>query len=265
MKRTFKACAAALAAVTLICSTSSAVYADRIKTVDGLSYRYSESGEQKGLYTGWTKTSKGKRYYKNGVMYKNRYIKTKKGRRYYAGYDGYIVTGWYRMNGKWHYFGTDGAETVRDISVGGYTYSFSSSGEWDGISGLDNGTAMYAIGQKMSESIYGGIYNDGGIITVLATDVDAARKTINELYPENIEFIVRPCRFTYKYLTEVWQKINDSRSKFGVTAVIDRKNNLVVLTADDPGAVRTEEFTDFISENGFESCVAPVEDLDEDD
>lgn len=42
--------------------------ADSLKTVDKLLYRYSDSGENLGKYTGWAKSAKGKRYYyKNGV------------------------------------------------------------------------------------------------------------------------------------------------------------------------------------------------------
>ena len=261
MRKIIRLTAAALAAVTAMSCASVGAYADKIRKVDGLSYLYSDSGESKGLYTGWTKSSKGKRYYKNGVMYTNRYIKTRKGKRYYADWNGYIVTGWYRMNGKWHWFGTDGAETVDDITVGGKTYSFSSSGEWDGIGGHDISEAKTAVEKEMSEDIYGGIYNDGGIITVRATDVDAARRTIDVLYPESIDIIVRPCRFTYKYLSDVKQKIMDNYERFGVAATIDLKNNVITVAGDD----RKKEFRDFLSENGFDYCVATSDAIDEDD
>ena len=260
MKKTMKLAAAALAAMAAMTCTAVTASADTIKTFNGLRYLYSDSGKEKGLYTGWTKTAKGKRYYKNGVMYKNKYIKTKKGKRYYAGYDGYIVTGWYRIDGKWHWFGVDGVEAVDDVYVGGSTYHFSSSGEWDGIGGLDIGTTKTAVEKKISEDIYGGIYNDEGIITVRATDVDAARKTINELYPESIGIIIRPCRYTYKYLSEVKKKIMDNYEKFGVSATIDLKNNVVTIAGDD----RNKEFRDFLSETGYDHCVS-VSDEDEDD
>lgn len=261
MKKTIKLTAAALAAVTAMSCASFGAYADRIKKVDGLSYLYSDSGESKGLYTGWSRSSKGKRYYKKGVMYKDRYIKTKKGKRYYADWNGYIVTGWYRMNGKWHWFGKDGVEAVGDITVGGATYSFSPDGEWDGLGGLDISMAKAAVEKKMPKEIYGGIYNDEGIITVRATDVDAARKTIDELYPESIGIIVRSCRFTYKYLSEVQQKIMDNYERFDVAAVINLKENIITLAGDD----RSEEFRKYLKDNGFDYCVATTDDIDEDD
>ena len=115
MKKSFKLIAAALAAITAMSCTSATAFADKLKTVDGVTYRYSDSGEQISKYTGWAKTSKGKRYYKNGVMYKNKWIKTKSGKYYYAGSDGYMRTGWARVTrGK-----------------GFYSY-FDKNGVWDG-------------------------------------------------------------------------------------------------------------------------------------
>ena len=75
----FKALAAALAAVTALSCASVTAFADRLKTVDGVTYRYSDSGEAKGKYTGWAKTSKGRYYYKDGVKVRNTWIKNKKG------------------------------------------------------------------------------------------------------------------------------------------------------------------------------------------
>ena len=111
MKKSFKLIAAALAAITAMSCTSATAFADKLKTVDGVTYRYSDSGEQVGKYTGWAKTSKGKRYYKNGVMYKNKWIKTKSGKYYYAGSDGYMRTGWARVTrgkGLYSYFDKNG-------------------------------------------------------------------------------------------------------------------------------------------------------------
>lgn len=93
----FKTMAASLAAVAAMSCTSLTAFADKIKTIDGVSYRYSDSGEKIGKFSGWAKTSKGRRYYKNGVMYKNKWIKTKSGKYYYAGADGYMRTGWAKV------------------------------------------------------------------------------------------------------------------------------------------------------------------------
>ena len=111
MKKTLKTAAAVLAAVTAMSCTGLSAYADKLRTVDGVTYRYSDSGEQKGKYTGWSKTSKGKRYYKKGVMYTNKWLKTKNGKYYYAGSDGYMRTGWAKVTrgkGNFSFFDKNG-------------------------------------------------------------------------------------------------------------------------------------------------------------
>ena len=98
MKISFKLTAAALAAITAMSCASLTSFADKLKTVDGVMYRYSDTGKVKGIYTGFAKTSKGRRYYKNGVPYKSKHFKTKSGKRYLTDENGYIVTGWKKIN-----------------------------------------------------------------------------------------------------------------------------------------------------------------------
>ena len=115
MKKTLRILSAALAAITVMSCASVPAFADKLKTVDGVTYRYSDSSQQVGKYTGWAKTSKGKRYYKNGIVYKNKWIKTKAGKYYYAGSDGYMRTGWAKVS----------------VGKGNYSY-FDKNGIWDG-------------------------------------------------------------------------------------------------------------------------------------
>lgn len=60
-------------------------------TINGIRYEFDKNGVCEGKYTGWVTNSKGKRYYKKGVLIKNKWIKLKNGERVYAGRDGYIV------------------------------------------------------------------------------------------------------------------------------------------------------------------------------
>ncbi|MBQ8614010.1 MAG: hypothetical protein IJ416_07335 [Ruminiclostridium sp.] len=60
-------------------------------TINGIRYEFDKNGVCEGKYTGWVTNSKGKRYYKKGVLIKNKWIKLKNGERVYAGKDGYIV------------------------------------------------------------------------------------------------------------------------------------------------------------------------------
>ena len=133
MKKSIKLIAATLATLTAMSCTSATAFADKLKSVDGVTYRYSDSGEQVGKYTGWATTSKGRLYYKNGLMLKKTWLKTKSGKRYYAGSDGYIVTGWKEFKNGWHWFDSKGVEATGIVIIDGNEYSFSSSGVWDGI------------------------------------------------------------------------------------------------------------------------------------
>lgn len=62
----------------------------RSTVIDGIRYQFDKNGVCHGKYTGWTKSTRGRRYYKDCVMITNKWIKTKSGQRYYAGADGYI-------------------------------------------------------------------------------------------------------------------------------------------------------------------------------
>ncbi len=76
--------------------------------INGLRYKFTSDGVCHGKYTGWTKSATGRRYYKNGVMITEKWIKTKSGKRYYADNDGYMRTGWARVDGKICFFDEKG-------------------------------------------------------------------------------------------------------------------------------------------------------------
>ena len=78
------------------------------RTINGIRYVFNKYGQCQGKYTGWSKSANGRRYYKNGVMLKERWIKTKSGKKYYAGEDGYMRTGWARVDGKTCFFDEKG-------------------------------------------------------------------------------------------------------------------------------------------------------------
>ena len=109
MKKMLKLIAAALAAITALSCASVAAFADKLKTVDGVTYRYSDSGEVKGKYTGWAKTSKGRVYYKNGVKLKKCWLKVNGKRAYYLKSNGLMAVGDVEFkNGRTYHFEADG-------------------------------------------------------------------------------------------------------------------------------------------------------------
>lgn len=77
-------------------------------TISGTRYKFDKNGVYKGKYTGWTKSSKGRRYYKDGKLIKSKWIKNKYGERYYVDKNGYSVTGRAVINGELCYFDKNG-------------------------------------------------------------------------------------------------------------------------------------------------------------
>lgn len=67
-------------------------FATKSCVINGIRYKFSSDGVCQGKYTGWTKSSSGRRYWKNGIVLKNKWLKTSAGKYYYAGSDGYIET-----------------------------------------------------------------------------------------------------------------------------------------------------------------------------
>lgn len=77
--------------------------------IGGIRCKFGKDGVCQGKYTGYTKSSKGKRCWKNGELIKNGWIRVKGERKYYAGSDGYFLTGTREINGKKYNFAEDGA------------------------------------------------------------------------------------------------------------------------------------------------------------
>lgn len=77
--------------------------------IDGIRYKFDQSGVCQGKFTGITKSDKGRRYWKDGTPVKNKWIRVKGERKYYAGADGYFVTGTREINGKEYAFAGNGA------------------------------------------------------------------------------------------------------------------------------------------------------------
>lgn len=130
--------AAAAAAVLTVSCTTANVSADTLEERDGLKYRISESGEDLGLYSGWTARG-GKRYYfKDGERKKNCWLTSKGKRKYFLQADGTLATGKVTLNGVEYEFDEKGAIvpdewgltlTAKDVTPTGCTIVFTRSGE----------------------------------------------------------------------------------------------------------------------------------------
>ena len=130
MKRFLKAVSVVLAAVTAAACMSVSSFAYKLKTVDGIVYQYSNSGELKGKYSGWITSKKGvKYYYRDGVKVTDSWLKEKGKRVYYLDSKGRITTG--------------------DLELGGCLYWFSSAGRL--VYGIQaKGSSTTQTGMKLS-------------------------------------------------------------------------------------------------------------------
>ena len=250
MKRSHKKLCAALLSLVLTSSTLSvSAYADKLKISEGIVYRYTDDNQKVGVYTGWAKTSAGKRYYRNGILLKNAVIRLSDKKRYCFGSDGYMVTGWKKFGKGWHYFDESGTEVIGDVSINGKDFFFSDSGVWDGKGTLDISEVSISVKKKIPSGIFGGLYNDGGMIVVLSTDTEKAEQIISELYPNEVGIYVKRCIFTQRYLSQVKEKI--LQNKIGSGVYTDVINNRVAVEYTDD----LEEVRQFLKDNGFEACV----------
>ena len=109
MKKKIKALVSALTAAAILACSSVPAYADKVKTVDGLLYRYSDSGVKLGKYTGWAKNAGGDRfYYKNGVKLRSCWLCVNGRKTYYIQKNGTMATGTVTVGGKSYTFGQNG-------------------------------------------------------------------------------------------------------------------------------------------------------------
>lgn len=128
--------ALAAAVLTMTCVPLNA-YADTLMERDGLKYRVSDSGEDMGLYSGWTKKGGDRYYYKNGEMKKNCWLRSKGVRKYFLQADGKAATGKVTIQGVEYEFDEKGALvpdawgltfTAKDVTSTGCTVVFVQSG-----------------------------------------------------------------------------------------------------------------------------------------
>ncbi|MGN0617723.1 MAG: N-acetylmuramoyl-L-alanine amidase family protein [Ruminiclostridium sp.] len=198
--------------------------------ISGIRYKFTSDGVCQGEYTGWTTSSNGRRYYKNGVMITNKWITTKSGKRYYAGEDGYIVTGWNKLSKGWYYFNESGVMMNGDVKVNGKTYTFSESGVCNGKADYDNTKIYSTLKKKLSNDDYGGIYFDGNVVVVMSKNNDEVVKLTEELKKLYAPIVIRKCNFSVNELEEVRSNLEKNSKKYGISAVYTEvKNNRVCI------------------------------------
>ncbi|MGN0599113.1 MAG: hypothetical protein ACI4JK_04385 [Oscillospiraceae bacterium] len=247
---------AVIISAAMAVNTAVLVSADSIKTADGIAYRYSDSGEQLSKYTGWAKNSKGRRYYKNGVLYKNKWIKLKSGKRFHAGEDGYLTLGWYKTDDGWCYFNeTTGEMAVGETEIYGKTYTFSKNGIWDGLSDYGFFKISSKLKKMLSKDDYGGVYYDDEAAVVMSKNTENVVKVTDELKKLYAPIIIKECAFSLNELESVKEHLKNNMKKYGIWGVgIHTMDNYVGVemygqnddfdayleTLDDSGIIHVE-------------------------
>ncbi len=179
MKKSFKTFAAALAAITAMSCTSATSFADKLKVVDGVTYKYSDSGEQKGKYTGWAKNSKGKVYYKDGVKLKNCWLKVNGKRAYYLKSNGLMAVGDVRLkNGRTYHFEADG-KLGRAPLIFAAVETNKAWGFYQQVIVLDSAGNIYSSGQYEDESKEITFREDDWYDKLLKNTASDVKKTIS--------------------------------------------------------------------------------------
>ena len=133
MKKLYKKFAALIAAVSAVSVISCAapVYADYCRNSGGIMYRYSDSGESKGIFTGWARKGTDRYYYKDGKMVKWSWITVNGVKTYLLKQNGVMATGIEKVGDKYYSFGSDG-KLIGEVNEPDETTAESGCREWSG-------------------------------------------------------------------------------------------------------------------------------------
>lgn len=251
MKIFNKLIATAIAPITAMYCSTLTVSADKLKTVDGIMYRYSDSGESKGAYTGFGRTNKGIRCYKNGLPYKSKHIKTSSGKRYLTDDNGYLTIGWKHLNDGWHgwhWFSEKGVEAIGDTEVLGVVYFFDKNGMWWSY-GTEYTYFDEFFKNLIPQEYYGGFIIDKDTLVIKTTDVESIKSLIPAFYPIiNIE----ECKFTLKQLESTAEIINNHDfHTSGKWVEVKLEQNYVLVEFDE----LNDSILDFIDSLEYKECV----------
>lgn len=105
----FKMTVSALLATVMLGAAAVPAYADSVKKIDGVLYRFNDDNVSVGEYSGWVRQNGKRLRYQDGLPYTG-WLKNKDGSRKYC-MDGYLVTGEIQMNNRLYTFDENGILT----------------------------------------------------------------------------------------------------------------------------------------------------------
>lgn len=127
MRNFTKRVAALFAAITVIAVCPLSAEASTLKTEDGVKYIQYDNGETKP-YTGWTKKSGKRYYYKNGIMKKSCWLKSNGKRTYFLRKDGSMAIGKVTISGIEYEFDSTGHLITDEMGISINTSNITSEG-----------------------------------------------------------------------------------------------------------------------------------------
>ena len=215
MKRKLIALTAAAAAASVIMSVN--VSADTLVTKNGVNYRYSDSGEELGKYTG--------------------FMRTEETGEYFYSEDGTAAEGWRRIGKYDYYFGENGVMATGKVTINGAEYTFSSGGKLTASPRSDSNAFGRAVKAASREyDLYCGKYYDSenGVYVIAATDTAKMRDLLKKAAES--EPSIGTCRinvaegkFTWSQLLNVQEKCTRQKYAEIVSSEVDTKNNCVYI------------------------------------
>ena len=226
-----KMLALAAAVLTMSCMPVN-IYADKLTTKDGLRYVVSDSGEDKGLYTGWTKNTKtSKRFY---------YI------------DGVKRKGWTYIYDKnnWYYFDTsNGSLATGTVEIDGAEYTFASDGAWEGKTNIGSAKAYSTLKKKLSKNDYGGIYLDESSVVVLSVNDEKVQKAIDEVKKDFPQITLKHCKYSVNELESVYNYLGNKMDHYKIMGLSTDVMNNRILVQMEKSNKEFEEYIDSLKDS----------------
>lgn len=224
----------------------------------GVRYCFTPDGVCTGRYTGWTKSSEGRRYYRDGVLAQNKWLKATNGNRYYATENGTMATGWLKVEeGKgwqgWRFFNDRGVMYAGEVTINGNEYIFSNEGVLEQFDYTTSISSLFSKVEKNAPSdLYGGLYFDDGMIIIKSTDVEKMQEYMNEAFPNTIDYVISECRYTQKQLNTVLDKLTERLGEMNIVSTCtNAEQNCVIVGVTE----LTDDLKEFVSGINIGDCV----------
>lgn len=249
MKYFYRQLTAIISAAVMVGAVNTTAFADSLKKSDGVMYRYSDSGENMGKYTGWAKGSKGRYYYKKGVKVTSTAVIG--GIRYKFGEDGLLTgkyTGFVKNSKGKRYYKNGVLQTEKTITTKGEkTYRADSFGYLTEDSG---GAMLLPSADNLRDVRYGGkdyylfisteafIYGEDGCYTLGDTlgEISADDYEINEIvfYSKLTEAIASEPLGTLNYSETIQADFDVTDKSFDGGKLYKSKGKELMLVSEKP-------------------------------